>query len=79
MFHVNGYRARPFNPLAAFAVTDAQRMFLNDGHAHFTDVESLVGLSDTAHTTSTVCADLDLDGDVDIVTLEVDGVLRAYE
>lgn len=84
IFHVNGYDERgamdgPFAELGASVLNDRSRLFLNDGAAHFEDVAAAVGVDDPDHLTATVCADLDDDGDVDIVTLAVDGPLRAYE
>lgn len=79
LFQVNGYQARPSDVVVQFAENDVNRLFLNDGHAAFSDATVGLGLHDQSHTTSTVCTDFDGDGDIDIATMTVGGQLRGYE
>ena len=63
LFHVNGF----FGAQAAEFHADAARLFINDGAAQFSEQASARGIADTGQGRAVVCADLDRDGDVDVL------------
>jgi len=54
-------------------------MFHNDGHMHFTDKAASWGLDQPGFSSGCVFADLDKDGDLDIVVNNVDAPASVYE
>jgi hypothetical protein len=63
LFHVNGF----FGAQAAEFHADAARLFLNDGAMHFSEQAGTRGIADTGQGRAVVCADLDRDGDIDVL------------
>lgn len=51
----------------------ANRLFRNDRAAGFTDVTAAAGVGDPRHTVGAVWLDVDRDGDLDVVTANMDG------
>lgn len=49
---------------------DASRLFLNDGEGVFSERASALGVADTSQGRGVMCADLDNDGDIDIIQLK---------
>jgi hypothetical protein len=60
------------------AGTSANKLFKNNGDGTFTDVASLVGLNDMANTIASSFADMDNDGDFDLVTTAVSAPVRLW-
>ena len=64
IFHTNGWENEADGDNYE---TDQVRLFLADGNGGYQDVASRVGLDDTGLGRGVVCADFDMDGDVDIL------------
>ncbi len=56
----------------------ANRLFSNEGSAGFSDVTDLVGIGDDRRTVGAVWLDADQDGDLDLVTANMDGDANGY-
>ncbi len=63
LFHVNGF----YGAQAAEFHADAARLFINDGAMHFSEQAAARGIADTGQGRAVVCADLDRDGDIDVL------------
>lgn len=78
LFHVNGF----FGAQAAEFHADAARLFINDGAMQFSEQAAARGIADTGQGRAVVCADLDRDGDVDVLVQnsgsEQSGVSKLY-
>ncbi len=48
-------------------VNSYNKVWLNDGTGHFTDSGQLIGISNNVHTSALSAADVDQDGDIDVV------------
>ena len=66
LYHTNGWTQ--VDEFGAFS-EDASRAFVSDGQGSFEETASELGLDDTYNGRGVVCADLDNDGDVDILQL----------
>ena len=66
IYHTNGWTQA--DEFGAFS-EDASRAFVSDGQGNFEEMASELGLDDTYNGRGVVCADLDNDGDVDILQL----------
>ncbi|TQV84677.1 CRTAC1 family protein [Exilibacterium tricleocarpae] len=64
LFHTNGWDNEADGDNYE---TDQVRLFLAEGDGSYREVASRVGLDDTGHGRGVVCADFDVDGDVDIL------------
>ncbi len=56
----------------------ANRLFANEGESGFTDVTEAVGIGDDRRTVGAVWLDTDRDGDLDLVTANMDGDANGY-
>ncbi len=54
-------------------------MYHNDGRLHFTNVASEWGLKEQAYSNGASCADLDLDGDLDLVVNNINDTAFVYQ
>ena len=63
LFHVNGF----FGAQAAEFHADAARLFINDGAMQFSEQAAARGIADTGQGRAIVCADLERDGDIDVL------------
>jgi enediyne biosynthesis protein E4 len=67
LFHVNGWPA-PQQPGAEFYSVDPARLFVGNGDGTFTERSAALGIADTGQGRAVVCADIDNDGDIDVLT-----------
>ena len=58
---------------------DSNMLFMNDGSLHFSEQGAAWGLDEPSVTFGAVLADLDRDGDLDIVTNNFDAPAHVYE
>ncbi|MBM4165723.1 MAG: T9SS type A sorting domain-containing protein [Ignavibacteria bacterium] len=56
----------------------ANKFFKNNGDGTFTDIASLVGMNDIANTIASSFADMDNDGDFDLITTAVSAPVRLW-
>tara|TARA_R110002167_G_scaffold86535_2_gene234186 strand:+ start:993 stop:4127 length:3135 start_codon:yes stop_codon:yes gene_type:complete len=70
LFIVNGYSTAPqfFENI----------LYKNNEGKHFTNASQALGLNDFSNTLSSLKLDIDNDGDLDIITFDIDGYIKTY-
>jgi hypothetical protein len=66
IYHTNGW---PWSDAFDDFEADTSRLFVSDGAGQFTDMAADFGIDDSEEGRGVVCADFDLDGDIDILQL----------